>query len=294
MKNKHTILTALACLLMLALGACLWLAGEGMLRAGGVHMETVQLPEGKARLYRPETIRAQSVPLMEEPSGGAHAPEESVMVGGQCAAALLLADGFDGADALAVELSRRGVAVLLPGKVVPAREAWDWLMEQSFTRVSSVALIASKGRSAEALALGEALVPTDRAAATTMLLGDDALLSAAVSWPGRNLLILTRHEADTAVRAAFLGTGDGRSEFGGYFSEGTARAAASLGGALRWSSREALVRVLDWQGSSLGHAVSLSDDDFICGYVGCCRIAAALCLPAAALLWFLRRKMTEQ
>ena len=59
MKNKHTILTALACLLMLALGACLWLAGEGMLRAGGVHVETVQLPEGKARLYRPEIIRGQ-------------------------------------------------------------------------------------------------------------------------------------------------------------------------------------------------------------------------------------------
>ena len=76
MKNKHTILTALACLLMLALGACLWLAGEGMLRAGGVHMETVQLPEGKARLYRPEIIRAQSVPLMEEPSGGVHAAME--------------------------------------------------------------------------------------------------------------------------------------------------------------------------------------------------------------------------
>jgi hypothetical protein len=153
-----------------------------------------------------------------------------------------------------------------------------------------MALIASAGRSDEALALGAELAASDKAPAATILLGDDEVLLRASSYPGRNLLVLTAGEAEAGTKAVFFGEGyDGRTDFIGYFGDGTARAAAAVRGRTGFSSLETLRRILDWQGSALGHVVELPDDSVIYPIIYFCRIASAFCFAAAAVIWPLRR-----
>ena len=292
MKSKDRLITALLCLAFLALGGCLLLAAKGMLRAEGLIVEKVSLPDGDGTLCRPMAIQAQAVPLPEDPDEEAHADHaHRVDTGGRCGAALILSGPMDGAEALAKELGRRGVAALIPGKDVPAAAAWDWLTAQSFVRISSVALIASADRAEEALSLGAALSSTERAAAALIVLGDADTLRRAADHPGRNLLILTGKEPDAEAMTAFLGADyDGRRNLTGYFGEGTARAVAAVPGRAALFSRPALERIMDWQGSTLGHAVELPDSDVIYGRIVFCQCGAAFCFFAAGAIWLLRRK----
>ena len=273
-------------LAFLALGACLLLASTGQLRAEGVRVSTVAIGEGSGRLYRPAAARSEIVPLYEEPTGGAHIPQaDSVVTDARFAAALVLHESGDGAEALAVEFARRGVAVLIPGRSVDARAAWDWLMGQSFTRVSSAAIIAGSGRAAEAFSLGGEMSATNMAAAATIVLGDEDTLRLAADYPGRDLLILTADEPSGSAKEAYFGAQyDPRRNFSGYFGEGTARAVAAVG-RRNFSARRALLQCLDWQGSTLGHAVALPDEDILYGRIVFCRTAAALCVFAAGSVW---------
>ena len=283
MRKGERLTAALLSLVFLALSGCLLLAGEGILRDEGVSVLRVASGGVRGTLFLPALLPEQTVTIPEED----HA--HRVTTGGRCAAALVLAGRFDGARTLAAELARRGVAALIPDGNVPASEAWEWLSGQPFVRESSVALIAAESRAAAALSLGRTLAPTDRAAAAAILRGEEDTLRLAADYPGRNLLILTDREPAEEAKAAFFGADyDAGRRFSGYFSEGTARAAVTVPG--RLSARPALVTVMDWQGSALGHAVELADDDVICGRVVCCRIGAALCVGAAAVVRILRRR----
>ena len=289
--KQQKLTTATLCLAFLALGICLLLAAEQTLLAEGVSMCRVTLGEGRGTLFTPQLGEETSLLLPEEPSGGIHSHSQSVVLGGQCNAALLLGDGVDGQHALATELARRGVAVLLPDRKVPARTAWDWLMDQEYTRAACVALIASKRCADDALALGTALSATDRAPAATILLGDDDTLLLAADYPGLDLLILTGKAPGEEARRAYFGENYGpEREFTGYYGDGTARAAAPARGRLAFSSRATMQRILDWQGSALGHAVEIPDDDEIFRRIDAYRIAAVFCVAAAGLIWPLRRK----
>ena len=285
--RRQRLITALMCLVFLALGALLLLSARGMLRDEGVTVRRVTFEGGGGTLFQPEPGRTRDVPLYEEEHAG---HPESVPAGGSLSAALVLGRGADGVRALSTELARRGVAALLPDKNTGAAAAWDWLAGQSYIRVSSMALIASGDYSDEVLTLGADLVSSERAPAATMLLGDDGVLRRAAAYPGRNLLILTAREAETGAKAAFFGAGyDARTDFIGYFGDGPARAAAAVRGRAAFSSPKTLRQILDWQGSALGHVVELPDDSKIFPTIDFCRIASAFCLAAAAAIWPLRR-----
>ena len=284
---RRRLITALLSLVFLALGAVLLLSARGILRDEGVTARRVVFEGGGGKLWLPELVRTRDVPLYEEDHSG---HPESLPVGGSLSAALVLGSGRDGTRALSAELARRGVAVLLPDRNTRASAAWDWLAGQSYIRISSMALIASIDRSDEALALGEDLSSSDRAPTATILIGDDGVLHKAASYPGRNLLVLTAREAEAGAKAVFFGAGyDARTDFSGYFGDGTARAAAAVRGRAAFSSRKTLRQILDWQGSALGHVVELPDDNAIFPITDFCRIASAFCLAAAAAVWPLRR-----
>ena len=141
------------------------------------------------------------------------------------------------------------------------------------------------------IALGTALSATDRAPAATILLGDDDTLLLAADYPGLDLLILTGKAPGEEARRAYFGENYGpEREFTGYYGDGTARAAAPARGRLAFSSRATMQRILDWQGSALGHAVEIPDDDEIFRRIDAYRIAAVFCVAAAGLIWPLRRK----
>ena len=284
---RRRLITALLSLVFLALGAVLLLSARGILRDEGVTARRVVFEGGGGKLWLPEIVRPREVPLYEEDHSG---HPESLPVGGSLSAALVLGSGRDGTRALSAELARRGVAVLLPDRNTRAPAAWDWLAGQSYIRISSMALIASIDRSDEALALGADLSSSDRAPAATILIGDDGVLRKAASYPGRNLLVLTAREAEAGAKEVFFGAGyDARTDFSGYFGDGTARDAAAVRGRAAFSSRKTLRQILDWQGSALGHVVELPDDSVIFPITDFCRIASAFCLAAAAAVWPLRR-----
>ena len=291
--RKHLFTTALLCLVFLTLGACLLLAARGMLREEGVTTLRVSFEGGGGKLCLPETAQAQSVPLYEEEEHDDH--DDSLAVGGSSPAALVLGSGLDGTHALATELARRGVAVLLPDRGTPAADAWAWLTKQGFADLSSVALIASKSHEDEALSLGTALAASGPAPAATILLGDEQTLRKAAGYPGRDLLVLTGREAEEEARRAFFGADYAEGTvFTGYFGDGTARAVSAAQGRAAFSSRKTLCQIIDWQGSALGHAVELPDDNEIFTTIDFCRIAAVFCLIAAAAIWPLRRGSKEQ
>lgn len=291
--RKHTAGTAILCLVFLALGASLLLAARNMLRDEGITVRRVSFEGGGGRFCRPEAAQTRSVPLYEEEEHDGHSG--SLAVGGDSPAALVLGNGLDGTHALATELARRGVAVLLPDKGTSADSAWSWLMEQSYVRVSSAAIIASKSRADDALSLGAALASSGYAPAATILLGDGQTLRKAAGYPGRDLLILTETEADEEAKAAFFGAEYAAgSDFIGYFGDGSARAVSAVRGRAAFSSRKTLCQILDWQGSALGHAVELPDESEIFSSIDFCRIAAAFCLFAAGAIWPVRRVSKEQ
>lgn len=271
------------------LGACLLLASAGLLSEGGVSVQSAALPGGSGKLYLPAAGESAVLSLHADGEGG-HVHEDIAVGGGPFSAALLLRSRLDGGEAAAVELCRRGVAVLLADEDVPAADAWNWLTEQSFVRVSSVALLAGTGRSGEALELADALVGSGRECAAVILLGDEQLLRGAAGSPCRDLLILTAREPDAGAKGAFFGEDfDPSRVFTGYFSEGTARACEAVGGAPAFSDRDVLARIIDWQGSSLGHAVEIPDDDLVYDEILFCRIGAWACFALAALVWLRRR-----
>ena len=291
--KKSVFGTALLCLAFLALGASLLSAAQNTLRDEGIMVRHVSFEGGGGKLCLHDTTQAISVPLYEEEKHEGH--DESIEVGGSGPAALLLGDGLDGTHALATELARRGVAVLLPDRGTPAASAWNWLMEQSFVLTSSAALIASGNYADDALSLGTALADSGRVPAATILLGDGQTLRKAAGYPGRDLLVLTDREADREEKIAFFGTDYAEEQnFTGYFGDGTARAVSAARGRTAFSSRKTLCQVLDWQGSALGHAVELPDDNVVFTDIDFCRIAAAFCLIAAGAVWPLRRRPKEQ
>ena len=287
--RKHRLLTALVCLALLTLGACLHLSAKGILSAEGVTVRRAELGAGRGTIFLPAANPAQSIPLWEEPAGadaGGH--EDSVVVGGSLSAALILSDGGDGARTLAAEFARRGVAALIPDRDVPAAEAWNWLLSRDFTRRYAVGLMASERRADEALELAGAL-PEGQAAATVILLGGDSTLRRAGECRARNLLILTDRAPEPEAKSAFFGGGDPANDFTGYFSEGTARAVRTTQHR-GFGFRAVLEQLMDWQGSSLGHAVARNDGDLIGARIVFCRAGTGFCLAAAALVWLLRRK----
>ena len=69
---------------------------------------------------------------------------------------------------------------------------------------------------------------------------------------------------------------------GGYFAEGTARKVIRpVSG--KWDDENALLPVIDWLGSSLGHAIELKDTDLIAPGAAACRRWGIAALAGAAL-----------
>ena len=261
----------------LALGACLLLSGRGMERADGVRTVKTDLPGGEGKLYIPATEAALVLPAHEE-------GDETVRAGGEAAGALILSHRPDGAEGAALELCRRGIAVLVIRDGVPAESAWDWLLSQPFVRRSGGAILASDRRAGEALALAEKLAGTPRASAAVILTGDKSLVKAAAGNPAANILVLTGQTAGEEDLTAFYGSAEAaRLGFTGYFAKGTARASAALrGDDPSFFRRSVLERTMDWLGSSLGHRVEVADSDLICGKILGWRIAGALCMALGA------------
>jgi len=241
----------------------------------------VTLDGAKLRLYRLGDPAPETVIVTDHADGdGGHT--HTLTLGGQSSAALILSGGGDRAEILAAELARRGVASLVvPGGSGEA--AWDWLTEQDFVRLSTVALIAGPGQGAETLKMMEALAGSGRESAAAALMEDASLLPSAAESPGRNILFLTLTEPERDALEAFLGEEE-RSPgwIGGYFAEGTARKAARpVRG--RWDDESALLPVIDWLGSSLGHAIELKDTDLIAPGAAACRRWGIAALAGAAL-----------
>jgi len=257
--------TALRSLALLLLGGCLLLAGAALRRdSGAVRIERTEM--GTA--YFPAEPGASLSP-----------------------AALLLHSPGDGADTAATELARRGVIALVAGRGTAPEDAWRALLDTNGVRVSAAALLAQGGRCDEALAFLERLAGESRQPAAVILLGNNALPGKAVSSPGRNMLLLTGREAPLEDRAAFLGSREAAERprgISGYFGQGDARGVEALGGLSPiFARRDALLRLIDWQGSSLGHAITLADDDLLGGSAAFCRAAGyivillGLALPPA-------------
>lgn len=259
--------TALA---LLTLGACLWLSGEMLRRDGGrVEVTSVAFLQGRGTLYRSR--------------------ETGVAPGDRCAAALILSGGMDGANALAVELARRDVAALVVKGDTPAAAAWEYLTEQVFTDPGAMGLFAAQSRAGEALDLGDALAGPEGACAGVVVLAGEDLAERAGAFTGRNLLFLTRTLSDRGRRAFFGLEMDPRRVINGYFGEGTARCAEALGGpGLDFTREDVMSRTLDWQGSCLGHASGLADDDLVYPTAMFSRWAALGCLLAAGVTICLR------
>lgn len=290
-KGRRILPLVLALALALTGGLLLWRGAD----RDGVGVTRLTLDGTVLRLYRLGDAGSETVILTDHADGdGGHT--HTLTLGGQSSAALVLTAPGDRSDALAVELARRGVAVLTaPGGSGAA--AWDWLTEQNFVRLSTVALVAGPGQGEEALALMGSLSGGGRECAAAVLMEDASLLSAAAGSPGRNILFLALTEPEPHAVAAFLREEERAPGWiGGYFAEGTARKAVRpVSG--RWDDREVLLPVIDWLGSSLGHTIELKDNDLIVGRRLACRRWGAACLAGGALaltcLVLPRRKRKE-
>ena len=274
MKRRTVLRDCLIALLFAALGGCLLLAGRGMRTSGGVLTETAELPGGKAALYCPA-----------EAAGPAEAEDEDGHVyiarpGG----ALILSGTLDGADLLAVELARRDVTVLMADRDTDAAAAWDWFLDPEGAGVDRAILISSSRRAGEAVALASERAGTDTACAGLILLADREDVGTAAGYPGRNLLLLTDANLSDGEKAAFFGSEtDAAAGFSGYFGDGSARALESGTLLCTFTGRDAMLRVIDWQGSCLGHFRELADDDLVYPGIRFCRIAAGCCFLLAAV-----------
>ena len=281
----------------LVLALLLVLAGALLLRRGtdrdGVRVESLVLDGVPFRLYRLGEGSGETVILTDHADGdGGHT--HALTLGGQSSLALILSAGHDRADALATELARRGVtaAVLAaPGAGLPV---WEYLAGREDVRLSAMALVASPDRAGEALALMETLSGSGRESAAAVLMEDAGLLGAASASPGRNILFLSTGEPDPDGVEAFLReTERSPGWIGGYFAEGTARKVVrDVSG--RWDEKSALLPVIDWLGSSLGHTIELKDEDLIVPGQTACHTWAVVCLvlaiPALAGAALPRRK----
>lgn len=271
MSKLPTIKMLLAAAVFLLLGACLLLAAKGMLSDAGVRREPAGLPDGRAELWAPGSDLRVTAPADDEDGHGHGLDIES---GG---AALVLTGAFDGSRSLAAELARRGVTVLLYGGK-DADGAWKHLRELRGEH-GAMALLAGTDRAQEALVLAGRLWSDGERPAAVMLLGDEDVLRAAADYPGGNILILTRSQPDGDCLKAFYGSEAAAERgFDGYYGEGTARACAWDRDFGSFARRETLMRVADWKGSTLGHAVELPDSDLIFKKTVLCRAGAAVCL----------------
>lgn len=271
------------------LAACLLLAASGMTRSAAAK-SAVALPGSTGTLYRPAAVDGFTLPAHDEDGHGGSGHEETVTLGTRGPAVLILHRGADGAETLALELARRGTAALVIGEGVSPRDAWDWLFSRDFVSAGAVGLAAGGARCAEALALAGELSGSGRECAAVMLLGGAGILRPAADSPARNILALTAG-TDRSAELAFYGSESAADRgFTGYFGDGTARAAAAVPGFGGFARREILSRLMEWQGSSLGHRIELHDDDLTAGSVPACRAAAAACFLAAAASLLLRKK----
>ncbi len=259
------------------LAAALLLAGATILLGSGRLPAGVSAADTTAgTLYSPGAgpgVTALTLP--EDEAGHSH-----TFTGGG-SAALVLAGRGEGGRELALELARRGVTVLLASADTGAGEAWRWLTSREFVRIGTVALIAGESRGQEALALASELVGGGRECAALVLTGEDGLLSAAGTSAARNILYLSVSEPSAAAAGAFLGDEKGPGTIRGYFAEGTARSVVRTGTA-RLDARESLLPVIDWLGSSLGHAVELHDEDLVVPGRRTMHLAGELLLVAGA------------
>lgn len=225
MGRKRILCLALTLLFILTGGLSLW-RSEAMLRQGGkTAITAVRLAESGARAveFRPDCTRA-----------------------GSAGAVLLLSRFGDGSRALASELARRGMTVLV-ARAQNAAEAWDALASLPYARLSSLGLLAGKSGADTALSLADSLVGAGKEPGAVVLCGA-SVREAAEESAARNILL-------------FVGKNDNKESLAlqGYFSEGTARCARPLGAS--WRSGATVAALLDWLGSSLGHTVELPDDD---------------------------------
>ena len=257
----------------------------------GVSVKKLSLPVGTGVLYRSGDERAAGTAILadEDDDGHVHALTSA----GKSAAALLLRERGDGADALAAELARRGVAVLAVSPGTDSDRAWEALTESDFARPSALAVLGG----AEALALADRLAGGAGEPAAVILRGG-GLLEPAASSRARNILLLAENAPDPDLLTAFLGEPERRPmAIGGYFAEGTARRAVrpAAGG---WDRRETMLPVIDWLGSCLGHAVELPDDDLPTLTRKTTRAAAAACAALGAVCaggaGLRRRKRSEE
>lgn len=280
-RSRRIWLRVPALALLALAGLLLW---RGLDR-DGVSAGAVTLPGGEgAKLFLPADsgpVPALSLPAEEGEEDHVH----TLSLGGQLSAALVLRAPRDGADGLAVELARRGVAVLAAAPE-DAGAAWGWLTGQGFARLSALALLGGE----EALTLADALTGSGRESAAVILRGEEPLLERAASSPARNILFLTPGEPPMETVETFLGEPERKpGAIGGYFAEGTARRVIRRAGE-RWDGEETLLPVIDWLGSALGHSVELHDDDLILRERRELRTGAAvsaalgLCLAGGSLL----------
>ena len=293
MKRGGFLQAGLLALVFILLGCCLWLAGSGLRDGNGaVSVETVSLPGGRGTLYLPREAGGTVFSVYVGGEGEDHIHSDAASAA-RSPAALILGHGLDGARSLAVELSRRNVAVLLLTDQTDPAAAWDWLGAQSFVIGDAMGLFASRGRAADGLALAGKLVGTERECAAVVLSGDEDTVTGAGALSGRNLLVLTGKAPSRDAKLAFFGA-EGAAErgFSGFFGEGTARAVVPLGwNTPGFSRRSAMLQVIDWQGSSLGHASGLADGDLIYDQIIFCRCAAGVCLLLAAAVLPCRKKI---
>lgn len=272
MKNRGVVAPLLAALvLFLSAGLLLRPSADRY----GVSAVKLSLPGGTGILYRSGGARAPGTVTVADEDGHTHALTSA----GGSAAALLLRERGDGADMLATELARRGVAVLTAAPGTDPAGAWEALTSSGFARLSSLALLGG----GDALTLADRLAGGGKEPAAVVLRGDGALLEQAAASRARNILFLTGDEPDPAVLTAFLGEPERKPmAIGGYFAEGTARRAARpLSG--KWDDRETMLPVIDWLGSSLGHAVELPDEDLPTLTRKTSRTGAAVCAALGAV-----------
>lgn len=271
---------ALLALALLALGWCLLLAGIRLSR-DGVDIARVETSGGGGMLYLPASAEPAEFRLTDAEDDGHSHPDLRTASGGM-PAVLIFHSAGDGAKALATELARRGTAALVADADADPSLCWEWFSAQSFAMGSAMGLAAGPARAGEILDLAEKLSGNGREPAAVMALGDAVLLSRAAKTPGRNMLFLLRGTASWEERVAFCGSKSAAEHgFSGFFGMGTARGLRPAGRLENFAGKNVLTAVIDWQGSSLGHRIELSDDDLAAGSVRLCRCGAAAALAMA-------------
>ena len=271
LKGRKLYRGGLIALAFAILGACLLLSARGIRVSGGALRERLELPGGTGTLYVPaEAVGGETV-----------ADEDGHVFTAGPGGALILAGTLDGSDALATELARRGVTVLLADRGTSAADGWDWLFTHAGAELA--VLISSYDRAGEAMALGQEKAGSPDPCAALILLADREAVLTAGDYTGQNLLLLTDCSLSEGERTAFFGSrADAELGFSGYFGEGTARALEYGPLFCTFADRGVMSRVIDWQGSCLGHPIELSDGDHIYGSILFCRAAAICCFLLAA------------